>query len=178
MLVCGKQFNLYLTLAVAVTLLCGCQTSAQKEQAKKVSAVRIHLENTPEDPTVTQSVSVLRADPITLTIEKEPIFTEANLVAARTVDTRGGFSIQLNFDESSTYLLEEYSAGNVGKRFVIYGQWGDKLKDGRWIAAPVITGRIADGTLTFTPDMSAEEANQFIVGLTNIIKKIQKGQLQ
>lgn len=178
MLVRGKQFNLYLMLALALTLLSGCQTSAQKEQAKKVAAVRIHLENSPESPTLTQSVSLLRADPIVLTIDKEPIFTEANLVAASTVDTPGGFAIQLNLDESSTYLLEEYSADNLGKHFVIYGQWGDKLKDGRWLAAPIITRRITDGTLTFTPDMSADEANQLIVGLTNVIKKIEKGQLQ
>jgi len=176
MLVRSKQFNLYLILALAVTLVCGCQTSEQKKKEKQVSAVRIHIESTPEDPSVTQSITVVRADPVTMTIQKEPIFTEANLISAKTVNSPGGFSLQLKFDETSTLLLEEYSAGSLGKHFAIFGQWGEKLKDGRWLAAPIITRRIYDGTLTFTPDMSHDEADQFIVGLTNVIKKDQKGQ--
>jgi hypothetical protein len=178
MLVRGKQFNLYLMLALAAALLCGCQTSEQKKKDKQVSVVRIHIESTPVDPSVTQSITVVRADPIALTIEKEPIFTEANLIAAKTVNDPGGFALQLKFDETSTMLLEEYSAGSLGKHFAIFGQWGEKLNDGRWLAAPMITQRIYDGTLTFTPDMSRDEANQFVFGLTNVIKKIQKGQMK
>ncbi|HEY3762782.1 MAG TPA: hypothetical protein VGN23_13640 [Verrucomicrobiae bacterium] len=161
---------------LALALVCGCQTSDQKKQAKQVAAVRIHMESTPEDATVTQSITVVRADPITLTIEKEPILTEANLISAKTINDAGGFALQFKFDEISTGLLEQYTASNIGKHLAIFGQWGEKLKDGRWLAAPIITQRIHDGTLTFTPDMSRDEANQFILGLTNAVKKVQKGE--
>jgi hypothetical protein len=49
------------------------------------------------------------------------------------------------------------------------------LKDGRWVAAPLITGRNATGILAFTPDMSHDEAQQFVAGLNAVAKKIQTG---
>jgi len=104
--------------------------------------------------------------------------TEANTVAARVIDTRGGFAIQIQFDESSALVLEQYSAGNPGKHFVIFGQWGEKRADGRWLAAPLITHRIAGGNLSFTPDMPREEADRLVLGLNNVAKKIIKGQLK
>ncbi|MGO8766018.1 MAG: SecDF P1 head subdomain-containing protein [Limisphaerales bacterium] len=167
--------SLILALALTLTALCGCQTS---KKDKQVSAVRIHLESSGDVPDSTQTIKVIRADPLMLTIDKEPIFQEANLVGASTIDTEGGFAVQLDFDEISTALLEQYTAGNLGKHLAIFGQWGEKLSDGRWLGAPMITQRIYNGKLTFTPDMSREEANEFIVGLTNVIKKVQKGQLQ
>jgi hypothetical protein len=171
------HFNLYFALTLALALLCGCQSEKRKKE-KQVSAVRIHLEASADDPDTSQSISVLRADPVALTIDKEPLFTEANLAAAKLVDAQGGFAIQLNFDESSTFILEQNTAGNLGKHLAIYGQWGNKLAEGRWLAAPMITQRIYNGSLIFTPDMSREEADQFILGLTNVIKKTQKGQFQ
>ncbi len=172
-----QHFNLYFALTLALTLVCGCQ-SAKREKEKQVSAVRIHLETSADDPDTSQSISVFRADPLTLTIEKEPSFTEANLVTAKVVNSRDGFAVQLHFDESSSMILEQDTARNLGKHFAIFGQWGEKLSDGRWLAAPLITRRIYDGTLTFTPDMTRPEADQFILGLTNVVRKIQKGQLQ
>ncbi len=174
---CRQQFNLYFALALALAVLSGCQTE-KRQKEKQVSAVRIHLEAEADNPATTQSISVFRADPISLTIDKEPLFTEANLVAAKIINTEGGFAIQFNFDESSSMILEQYTASYPGKHLAIYGQWGKKLSDGRWLAAPMITQRIYNGTLTFTPDMSRTEADQFALGLTNVIKKDQKGQLQ
>jgi hypothetical protein len=46
------------------------------------------------------------------------------------------------------------------------------MKQARWIAAPVIHGRISNGSLVFTPDASREEADEIARGLTNIAKKI------
>jgi len=175
---CRQQFNLYFALALALALLCGCQTE-KKQKEKQTSAVRIHLEAEADNPQTTQSISIFRADPISLTIDKEPLFTEANLVAAKLINTEGGFAIQFNFDESSSMILEQYTASYLGKHLAIFGQWGTKKHSvGRWLAAPMITQRIYNGTLIFTPDMSRTEADQFVLGLANVIKKDQKGQLQ
>jgi hypothetical protein len=60
---------------------------------------------------------------------------------------------------------------------VIFGQWGDKPAIGRWLAAPLISHRMADGVLAFTPDLSRPEADQLVLGL-NHVAELQKKQLQ
>ena len=47
------------------------------------------------------------------------------------------------------------------------------LAENRWLAAPVIPSRIGNGVLTFTPDASREEADQIVLGLNNVAKKVQ-----
>jgi len=170
-----RQFNLFLAL-MALAVLCGCQTDKKN---KEVSALRMHIEANTGVVGTTQAVSVPpRDDPVLITIEKEPILTEASLIQSRVIDSHGGIAIQIQFDESSTLVLEQYSAANPGKHFVIFGQWGEKVADGRWLAAPLITHRIAGGILSFTPDMSHEEADRLVLGLNNVSKKIIKGQLK
>jgi len=177
MKVCARQFNIYLALAAALALLCGCQTHKNDPRDKVIAALRIHIEdsaNAAGDANTAQIVSVLRSDPVAVTIAHDPILTEANIIASKIIDSGGGFAIQIQFDESATWMLEQYSASNPGKHFVIYGQWGDKLANGRWLAAPLITHRIGDGKLAFTADLSREEADQLVLGLNNVAKKIQK----
>ena len=171
-----RRFNLFLALMV-LAALCGCQTEKYKK-SKEVSALRVHIEAGSNDSGLTQAVSVLRSDPTLFTIEKEAVLTEASLIDARVIDARGGIAIQIQFDESSALELEQYSASNPGKHFVIFGQWDKKLTDGRWLAAPLITHRITGGSLSFTPDMSRAEADRLVLGLNNVAKKISKGQLK
>ena len=170
-----RRFNIYLTLTAALVLLCSCKTDRQKGP---VSAVRIHIEVNPDSAGTSQTVSVVRSDPVLVTIAQEPILTEANVVAARVFDAHGGFAIEIRFDETAAWILEQYSAANSGRHFAIFGQWGDKPADGRWLAAPLITHRISNGVLLFTPDCSHEEADQLVLGLNNVAKKTQKKSLQ
>jgi hypothetical protein len=74
-------------------------------------------------------------------------------------------------------VLEHNTAGNPGRHLVIFGQWGDKLTDGRWLAAPLITHRIGDSLLAFTPDTTRDEADQLVLGLDNVAKNINKAKL-
>ena len=157
-------------------MLCGCQTN---KKYKEVSALRVHIEVNSVDSNTSQTISVPpRDDPVLITIEKEPILTEANLIEARVIDAHGGIALQIQFDESSALVLEQYSAANPGKHFVIFGQWGEKRTDGRWLAAPIITHRIAGGIMSFTADLSRVEADRLVLGLNNVAKKIRKGQLK
>jgi hypothetical protein len=181
MKVCVRRFNIYFMLAAALALLCGCKTDQQREQEKAkevVGALRVHIEAGSSDAGSTQIISLLRSDPVLVTIVNEPILTEANLIAAKVIDTQGGFAIEVKFDEISASLLEQYSASNPGKHLVIFGQWGDKLSNGRWLAAPLITHRISNGTLAFTPDCSRDEADQLVLGLNNVAAKINKSSLK
>jgi hypothetical protein len=178
MKVCARRFNTYLALAMVLALFCGCQTEKQKEkkkEKKEVSALRIHLQTNPGPEGSTQTVSVLRTDPVSVSIGHNPVLTEANVIVARMIDTPGGFAVEVKFDESATLMLEQYSASNPGRHFVIFGQWGEKLEDGRWLAAPLITHRLSNGVLSFTPDMTREQADRFVFGLNNVAKQTQAG---
>jgi len=175
MVVWTRRFNLYLALATVLALVCGCQSYRHKGP---VAALRVHIQTTPNDLDTSQTVSVVRSDPVLVTIARNPILTEANIVAAKVVDTPGGFAIEIQFDENGTWQLEQYSAANPGGHFAIFGQWGEKLADGRWLAAPLITRRIANGMLSFTPDCSREEADQLVLGLNNVTAKNRKGELK
>ncbi len=173
MKVCARRFNIYLSVAMAVVLLAGCQTG---KDSKDVSILRVHLQA--PAASAGQPVSVLRASPVLINIARDPILTEVNVAVARVVAAPEGFAIQIKFDEAGGWMLEQYSAVNPGKHFVIFGQWGDKLEEGRWLAAPLIDGRLGDGVLTFTADCSREEADQFVLGLNNVGKKNRKSVLK
>ena len=155
-----------------LALFCGCQTDKKKE---KVAALRIHLQSNPSAAGATTTVSVLRSEPVSVTIGHDPVLTEANILSAKVIDTPGGFAVEVQFDESATLMLEQYSASNPGLHFVIFGQWGDKLVNGRWLAAPLITHRITNGVLAFTPDITRAEADDLVLGLNNVSAKIHKG---
>ena len=152
-------------------LLFGCKTSKPKPQT---AALRVHIETTPDRTGASQEISVLRSTPVLLTIKREPILSEANMVGAKIIEAQGGFAIEIKFDESGTWILEQYSAANPGRHFAIFAQWGDKLSDGRWLAAPFISRRISNGTLSFTPDCSREEADKLVAGLNEAVKEISK----
>jgi preprotein translocase subunit SecD len=172
MKVCAHRFNTYLMMGVMLASVCGCKTPDKKP--KEVSALRVHLQASPSEAGETDTVSVLRADPLSVTIEHEPILTEANVVAAKLIDSPGGFAVEVQFDESGTLMLEQYTAANPGRHLVIYGQWGNDLAHGRWLAAPLITQRISNGQLAFTPDITRKEADRLVLGLNNVAAKDKK----
>ncbi|HXA45180.1 MAG TPA: hypothetical protein VNZ25_06720 [Candidatus Angelobacter sp.] len=169
------RFNVYLILMLMLAMAgTGCALF-DKKKAQPVGAVRVHIESPENAGSDSQTVSVLRADPVLVVIAKEAILTEASLLKAALVTSPGGFYVQLQFDNTGALTLEQFSAAYGGKHFVIFGQWGDKLKDGRWLAAPIIQGRNATGRLAFTPDMTRAEAQQWVDGLNHTAKKLQTG---
>ncbi|HEU5397544.1 MAG TPA: hypothetical protein VFV81_10265 [Verrucomicrobiae bacterium] len=168
MRILARQFNLYFTLLAAVALFCGCQSDKSKSAR---AILRIHIETPADDFGTTRTISLIRDNPVTVTISKDPVLTEAAIKAARVIDTPGGFAIELQFDDTGSLMLEQYSASNVGKHFVIFGQWGKKITEGRWLAAPLISHHIGNGVLAFTPDSSREEADQLVAGLNNVAKE-------
>ena len=163
--------------------LCGCQTptkTAKSKQKKEVSALRLHAEFDSDAGGTSQTISMPpRADPVVLTISRDPFLTEANIIAAGVIQSPGGLgsAVAVQFDQSGSLTLEQYSSALVGKHFAIFGQWGDKASKGRWLAAPLITRRIANGVLSFNGDFdSTNEINRLVLGLNNVAKKNKKGQ--
>jgi preprotein translocase subunit SecD len=171
-----RRFNLFLAVAILLAPLCGCSLLDFKRN-EPTAILRIHMELSPDNATgpegQAETISLLRADPVQVTIDKDPLLTEANIVAAKVVDTPDAQAVEVRFDENGTWILEQYSASNPGRHFVIFAQWGKRLKDSRWLAAPLVTHRINDGILSFTPDMSHDEAAQLVLGLNNVAKQFQ-----
>ena len=155
-----RRFNTILQLIAVLALAAGCATG--KKEDKQLAILRVHLETAGNVLGSSQDVSVLRSEPMLVTIAVQPVLTEANLIAARLLDNAGGFAVEVQFDEAGGRMLELYSSSNPGKHFAIFGQWDDKLKDGRWLAAPLINRRLANGNISFSPDASREEAVRLV----------------
>jgi hypothetical protein len=168
------RFNLYL-LALAGLLLAGCQTD---KNAKKLASLRVHLENRAQLTGTGKTVSVLRAQPVLVTINEEPILTEANVQFAELLQTPTGYAILIQFDPTGTLTLEQYTAAYEGKHLAVFSQWSDQTVDSRWLAAPLITHRLTSGQFSFTPDASLAECTNIVIGLNRMAQKIAAGRMK
>ena len=178
------RFNIYLLLLIAA-LAVSCGTTKTPEEKKKeteekkkdklAATLRVHVEvHSASGKTFSDEATVFREAPVTFTVSRSPILTEADIKEARVVDSHGAFVLQVQFDEHGTMLLEQFTTMNPGKHFPIFAEWGEHMTEHRWLAAPVIPKRIANGLLTFTPDATREETEQIARGLMNVGKKVQK----
>jgi len=157
--------------ALAVALVCGCKTEARKKK-RAVSTLKVHLECSPYQTDRNQFISIPREHPTKICIERECILTEANVAGAKVISDMDGFTMIIQFENRGKLILEQYTAANHGHRLAIFTQFGDNLSSNRWLAAPMITRAIKDGTLSFTPDASRAEADQIVLGLNNVAKKV------
>ncbi|HSU54194.1 MAG TPA: hypothetical protein VLT36_09065 [Candidatus Dormibacteraeota bacterium] len=169
---CVRRFNTYFIAGLAILLACGCQSEAHKRH-HAASTFSVFLETASYGTEQGKSITFPRDEPSTVLIEREPFLTEANVAAAQVVSTMGGFGISIELDRRGKWLLDEYSTANHGRRLVISTEFGPDLSKQRWLAAPKITHRMAEGILSFTPDASREECDQIVLGLNNVAKKVQ-----
>lgn len=164
-----RPINWNLALALALALgAAGCASSSRKDE--QISTIRLHFEVNPQMTRRSIEVAVLRAHPVRLTVAEEPLVHEGYLNAAEILSSGGTHSIKLTFNPAGKRLLETETAVNLGRRLAIFAQFPEP----RWLAAPVITGRNTDGTITFTPDASLEECRRLIDGLNLVIAERKK----
>src|SRR5258707_149936 len=80
--------------------------------------------------------------------------------------------------QSVPVLREQYSGANPGLHLAIFSEFPDpqneKVALSRWLAAPRISRRIADGILSFTPDATREEAEEIALALNHVAAQIKK----
>lgn len=170
MLIRAVRFNIYLLLALGA-LLAGCKTSDGKR--KQPAALRIHLEVPPDRTGLNEQVAICRSSPVMVTVSKSPIINENEIQMVKLVENPGGFALHVQFDRRGTWLLEQYTGANPGRRLAIFCLFGDETTQGRWLAAPMISRRISDGVLVFTPDADRSEAEQIERGLNEFARKTQ-----
>lgn len=164
MVIRPSRFNIYLLLTAALVAVVGCETLSSKSE-KQIATLRVHLE-APNDPSdMTEKVSVLRASPITVKIEKTSFLNETDIGAAKVIESGDEFILSIQFNQQGQRLLEQYSSANPQRRFAIRSQFrqGTNVFD-RWLAAPLVMRRISDGVLSFSPDADREEADIIVKG--------------
>lgn len=167
MVIRPSRFNIYLLLAAALITVAGCETFSSKSK-KQIATLRVHLE-APHDPSeLTERISVLRASPISVKIEKAPFLNETHVALASLIGNEEEFIVSIQFNQQGQRLLEQYSSTNPQRRFAIRSQFrqGTNVFD-RWLAAPLIMRRISDGVLSFSPDADRVETDIFVEGLNN-----------
>ena len=131
--------------------------------------MRLHIEANPDGSDKIGPVTVGRTSSFSVNIIKAAFVDEGHLTKASLVeDAMGGFKIMIQLNRQGTWLLEQYTVSNKGRRIVVSAE----LEALRWLAAPLITKRIAEGIFTFTPDATREEAEKLVLGLNQTIKKL------
>lgn len=178
MIIGRSRFNTYLLVVLAALSLCGCRTTNTEDhkKSKLLATLRVHIEASTDDPMGTVTVPIYRASPVEITVEKEEFLNEAHVQSAKVVGALGGFELQIQLNRQGNWLLQNYSASNIGKHYAIFSQFGEKGKQSRWLAAPVFTHLMSSGILQFTPDASREECEDIATGLNNLAKKNESNQ--
>ncbi len=170
------RFNGYLlpALTLALALVCGCRTAEGKRETA-LGTLQVFLEVNQDASNRSKPVPIYRDNPFMVNVESQPFLTEANVSEARVIEAVGGFAIRVLLDRRGAWLLEQYTVANHGKHLAILTQFPSlldpKIHQNRWLAAPLISGRISNGVLLFTPDATREEATQIVLGLNNAAKK-------
>ena len=162
------RFNCYLLLPF-LALIAGCKTAVERTSGQAVSTFRLHLEGNPGGA---GSVAVIQIAGAELYVNTAPFLDERSVTNAAVVDTRdGGFAIRVRYDRHGTLVLDSVTAENRGRRMAIFTQYGaGKLERSRWLAAP--SSPVTDGQLIFTPMATREEAEEIVLGLNNVARKI------
>ena len=167
------RFNTYLLILLGLAWgNWGCQTDPTLKKAPKkgFSAISLHLEVNPDGTDKSTTVLVGRQTPFSINVNKAAFLETAHVTRASFVDDgMGGFALKLQLGQQGSWLLEQYTVSNKGRRIAVNAQ----LDDFHWIAAPLITKRISDGVFTFAPETSREEAEKLVLGLNKTIKKLQ-----
>lgn len=171
MVIWSTRFNIYLLCLALLAPAAGCR-SPESRREKQLATFRVHLEVNPDGNGLSEPVPIYRANPTAVNVDRGPVLTEGNVAEAGvSLDTLGGFALQVQLNPRGTLLLEQYTAMNPGKRLAIFAEFGEKLEEHRWLAAPIIARRISNGLLTFTPDATRDEAEQIARGLNNVAIK-------
>jgi hypothetical protein len=173
--IAAASFNTFLLSSVLLApLFCAAAETEKKEEEKNLkkqaSTLRLFLEIAQGLPDQGHEVSLFRASPVKINVEKAEFLSEGDVEQVRVLDEDGVVRIKIQFDKRATWLLENITASNIGKHIAIFSNFGEA----RWLAAPMISRRIGDGVLTFTPDANRQEAERIARGLNNLAAKLKK----
>ncbi len=158
---------------LSLLLFAGCKTAEQKKKDKEATEISVYLEATTAASDKVRVVQVGRNYPAKIVVIPDAVIDTRDLAAASVVqvDEVEGFGIMLQFDKHGTLMLDNITSESKGLRLVFLARYDLEV---RWLAAPRLTKRIANGKIVFTPDCNREEADRIVRGLANQIKEMGK----
>ncbi|HUL51449.1 MAG TPA: hypothetical protein VLU94_02570 [Candidatus Nitrosotalea sp.] len=178
----ATAFNTYLILP-ALLLASGCKSPEQKKHDKTLATFRVFLEAPADSRPPPQSLqgvlggnAVVEIAGASIVVNNTPLLDESMVEKAMIMETQdGGFALQIILDSHGKLMLESVTTANPNRHLGILSRWGvDKQVTQRWLAAPMISAPISEGVLIFTPNTTREEADQIVLGLSNVVKKRKK----
>lgn len=131
----------------------------RRRKPKPITALRVHVEARRDLPQRSLPARVGRSNPLNYNIEKLPILIEQNVERVTVLDQPGGFQVRVKYDSTGTRLLESYTAAAAGRHLIVATEIDGET---RWLAAPLVRHRIADGVLSFSPDATREEMERMV----------------
>jgi hypothetical protein len=119
-----RSFNIFFVLICATVAAGGCAMIKKATAPKKdMATIRLYLEGERAD-TATAGTVLVTSNKFAYIIEKEPFLNEGDLAKASLVnDPDGSFSIQLQFNDHGTLLMDMYTASNKGRHIVVFSQF-------------------------------------------------------
>jgi hypothetical protein len=179
MLINSARFNTYLCLMLGLLLAGGgCQSGGghkkdalDKKDDKLATLIELHIEVDPDGVNDNGPVIIGETGTFEVNVNKAPFLDGTDLTEAKVVDhSDGSFAIQLKFNWHGSLVLQTYTSSYINKRIAVYCVFNKK----RWLAAPLVHKGISDGTFTFTPDATREEADRIVKGLNNFAAEVKK----
>lgn len=168
-------FNFLLAIFIAAAMaVAGC-ASKDDGKGKPLKHIRVHVESRHDIQERALVAEIGGPGALKFSVEKLPILNEVHVERAALVDQPEGFQMRLKFDSLGTRILESYSSAALGKHFAIMTEIDGET---RWIAAPLVRGRLGDGVLTFTPLASREDMERLVAGLNAEVEKRRSRWLQ
>lgn len=164
-----RTFNFYFCF-LALFFLCACKTTEERKRGKEASTLRLHLEVNQDGTQWNLGVPIYRERPVMVNVHREPFLTEGDVEMAEVVDAPGGYMLKVQFSRHGTLVLDTVTTSYKGRHIAVQSQFGES----RWLAAPRINQRIANGLFVFTPDASREEAERIVRGLNHIAAELRK----
>lgn len=150
------------------------KTEAEKKPDRKtrreLSTFKVHVEIHDDGTQWCRKIQVDRQLPLMITVDRTPVLEEEHVERAEVIDVMGGYALRIKLNERGTLRLDVTTTSYRGQRLAIFSNFGQD----RWLGAPMITQRIRDGVLTFTPDATREEAVRMANGLNNQAAKLKK----
>jgi preprotein translocase subunit SecD len=165
----SRRFNIYL-LGLMLTAVAGCKTPEESRIENTKAVLRFYVEATPDGLDRYQKVDIAG---VQFNATKSHVLDESSLSRVAVVSTRDrGYALQVDFDDHGKLVLDAITSEARGKHLIIFTQFGvKKTVQDRWLAAPLITRRISNGQIVFSPNATREEADEIALGLNNVIAK-------
>lgn len=152
------------------------KSGKKAKKPKPLERLRVHLESRHDLAERSLLAQLGTDESLKFSVERLPILNEVHVEAAALIDEPGGaYQMQIRFNSMGSKLLEGYSASATGRHLLLMT---DIDGEARWIGAPLIRRRIADGIIAFSPTVSRDIVERLVFGLNDAIRKKRKRWLE